>query len=100
MCISFFYSGENDEFADFSSAFSEGVTLSSNSVGSSSQQFNSGTICSTISVPSSNGNVGKNCDLYCSVVVIVLVVCKYLTSVLNGLTEYVLFLSIQCWGQR
>ncbi|XP_021931715.1 telomere length regulation protein TEL2 homolog isoform X2 [Zootermopsis nevadensis] len=51
-------SGVNDEFADFSSAFSEGVTVSSNTVGSSNQQFNSGTIGSTASIPSSNGIFG------------------------------------------
>jgi hypothetical protein len=95
VCISFFCSGGNDEFADFSSAFSEGVTLSSNTVGSGSQQFSSGTIGSTTSVPSSNGNLGKNYYLYCSVVVVVLVVCKYPTSLFNGLAEYVPFLSIQ-----
>jgi hypothetical protein len=56
-----FCSGGNDEFADFSSAFSEGVTLSSNTIGSSSQHFNSGTVGSPTSVTSSNGNLGKKC---------------------------------------
>lgn len=74
LCFSLFCSGVNDEFADFSSAFSEGVTVSSNTVGSSNQQFNSGTIGSTASIPSSNGIFGKNCFIYCSIVVVVLVV--------------------------
>jgi hypothetical protein len=53
-------SSGNDEFADFSSAFSGGVTSSSSTVGGSSQQFSSGTISSHTTVLSNNGNSGKN----------------------------------------
>lgn len=59
-------SSGNDAFADFSSAFSESVTSSSNTVGSSSQQFSSGTISSQTTLLSSNGNIGvsqSNTDL-------------------------------------
>lgn len=59
-------SGGNDEFADFSSAFSANVTLSSNTVGSSGQQLNSGIISSQTAIPSSNGNLDvsqSNADL-------------------------------------
>lgn len=88
LCLYFFCSGGNDEFADFNSAFSESVTLSSNTSGSSSQHFSSGTFNSQTPVLSSNVNIGKNYyDLYCIAVV---VVCKYMTSSSNKLcvSEY------------
>lgn len=68
----------DDEFADFSSAFSPNATLSSSTVGNSSQQLNS----SQTAIPSSNGNLGKDrCDMYCNVALMVKVIlsCTYLT---------------------
>ena len=56
----FVCSSGNNEFADFSSAFSEGVTSSSSTVGGSSQQLSSGTKSSHSTVLSSNGISGKN----------------------------------------
>ncbi|XP_069678983.1 clathrin interactor 1 isoform X3 [Periplaneta americana] len=55
----------NDDFADFTNAFNEGVTLSSNNIGSSSQQFNAGNISSHPPVMASNGNldIHSNTDL-------------------------------------
>lgn len=70
-CVFCHCSGVDDEFADFGSAFSPKATLSSSTVGNSSQQLNS----SQTVIPSSNGNLGKDRhDLYCNVALMVMVV--------------------------
>jgi hypothetical protein len=80
LCVCCCCSGVDDEFADFNSAFSGNVTLSSSTVGNSSQQLNS----SQTAIPGSNGNLGKDCrDLYCSVALMVMVTCIYLSRVLE-----------------